>query len=593
MRIQKPIRHLLLELWFHINHRRRLQFGFLLFLMLTSAVAEVLSIGAVIPFLGALTKPEYIYYLPSIQPFVAFLKISGPEQLLLPLTIAFCVAAIVTGSMRLLMLWFSTRLCFAVGAELSLNIYRRTLYQPYIVHCSRNSSEVISGIANKTEVVIYVISMTLTLVSSAVILTMILIALLAINPLIAGLAFGGFGFIYLVIIGLTRKRLLLNSERISFESTNVIKSLQEGMGAIRDVLIDGSQEIYCEIYGRADYLLRRAQGSNSFIASSPRYVMESLGILLISFLAYLLSQDSNGVTSAIPFLGALALGAQRLLPVLQQAYAAWSGIRSGQAPMQSILNLLDQPLPDHIHTSNNQILIFEESFRLKSVSFRYLDEAPYIFRDLNLVIPKGSRVGLIGPTGCGKSTLIDIIMGLLTPTSGVLEVDGKVIEPCDQPAWQKHIAHVPQAIYLADASIEENIAFGIPKNKIDPLRVRRAAQQAQIAESIERWSMGYQTQVGERGVRLSGGQRQRIGIARALYKEADIIIFDEATSALDGETESSIMSAIEALSSSLTILIIAHRLTTLRKCNQLIKLGIGGIERIGTYNQIINQNNNL
>lgn len=591
MPIQKSIRQLLVELWSHINSRRRLQFSFLLILMLTSSIAEVLSIGAVVPFLGALTKPEYIYHLPSIQPLLSFLKISRPEELLLPLTIVFCLSAIMAGSMRLLMLWFSNRLCFSVGAELSMSIYRRTLYQPYIVHCSRNSSEVISGISNKTEVVIYVISMTLTLVSSAVILTMILIALLAINPLIAGLAFGGFGFIYLVIVGLTRKRLLLNSERISYESTNVIKSLQEGMGAIRDVLIDGSQAIYCDIYGHADSILRRAQASNSFIASSPRYIMESLGILLISFLAYLLAQDSNGVASAIPFLGALALGAQRLLPVLQQAYAAWSGIQSGQAPLQNVLVLLDQPLPEYVYTSNKQTLSFEESFQLKSVSFRYLDQGPYIFKDLDLVIPKGDRVGFIGPTGCGKSTLIDIVMGLLWPTSGVLEVDGRVINPSDQQAWQKHIAHVPQAIYLADASIQENIAFGIPKEKIDPLRVRRVAQQAQIAETIESWPMQYQTQVGERGMRLSGGQRQRIGIARALYKEADIIIFDEATSALDSETESSIMDAIESLSSSLTILIIAHRLTTLKKCNQIVKLGVNGIEKIGPYSQIINVKN--
>lgn len=591
MPIQKSIRQLLVELWSHINSRRRLQFSFLLILMLTSSIAEVLSIGAVVPFLGALTKPEYIYHVPSIQPLLSFLKISRPEELLLPLTIVFCLSAIVAGSMRLLMLWFSNRLCFSVGAELSMSIYRRTLYQPYIVHCSRNSSEVISGISNKTEVVIYVISMTLTLVSSAVILTMILIALLAINPLIAGLAFGGFGFIYLVIVGLTRKRLLLNSERISYESTNVIKSLQEGMGAIRDVLIDGSQAIYCDIYGHADSILRRAQASNSFIASSPRYIMESLGILLISFLAYLLAQDSNGVASAIPFLGALALGAQRLLPVLQQAYAAWSGIQSGQAPLQNVLVLLDQPLPEYVYASNKQTLSFEESFQLKSVSFRYLDQGPYIFKDLNLVIPKGNRVGFIGPTGCGKSTLIDIVMGLLWPTSGVLEVDGRVINPSDQQAWQKHIAHVPQAIYLADASIQENIAFGIPKEKIDPLRVRRVAQQAQIAETIESWPMQYQTQVGERGMRLSGGQRQRIGIARALYKEADIIIFDEATSALDNETESSIMGAIESLSSSLTILIIAHRLTTLKKCNQIVKLGVNGIEKIGPYSQIINVKN--
>jgi ATP-binding cassette subfamily B protein len=492
--------------------------------------------------------------------------------------------------MRLLLLWASTRLSYATGADLSISIYRRTLYQPYSVHCARNSSEVINGISGKTNGVIYVITMVLTLISSAALLITILIALLSVNPLIALMAFGGFGLIYVAIIRLTRKQLAINGARMARESTQVIKSLQEGLGGIRDVLIDGSQATYCQIYSNADLPLRRAQGSTSFIGVSPRYAMEALGMMLIAALAYSLTQQADGIAKAIPVLGALALGAQRLLPVLQQAYSAWSGIKGGQASLEDALELLDQPLPDYAGQSAAQPLPFKQNISLKQLSFRYSPQMPYVLKQINLTISKGSRVGFMGTTGSGKSTLLDIVMGLLQPTDGSLEIDGKTVSLVNHRAWQAHIAHVPQAIFLADSTIEENIAFGVLKDKIDHERVRLAAQKAQIAESIESWPKQYQTFVGERGVRLSGGQRQRIGIARALYKQADVIIFDEATSALDNETEQAVMSAIEGLSNDLTVVIIAHRLSTLKNCTQIVELGEGGVKRIGSYQDIVDVN---
>lgn len=552
-----------------------------------ASFAEILSIGVVLPFLGVLTAPERIFENAAAQPAIQALGITEPAQLLMPLTFAFAVAALFAGAMRLVLLWASTRLSFATGADLSISIYRRTLYQPYEVHCARNSSEIIDGISNKTSGVIHTISMILTLVSSGAMLITILLALLSVDPYIALAAFGGFGLIYFFIIRLTRKQLSINSERIARESTHVIKSLQEGLGGIRDVLIDGSQATYCQIYRNADLLLRRAQGSNAFIGASPRYVMEALGMLLIAALAYSLAQQPDGIGKAIPILGVLAMGAQRLLPVLQQAYWAWAGIRGGQDSLQDTLNLLDQPLPEYAHLSAAPPLPFNHSISLKQLAFRYSLQTPYVLKQLNLTIAKGSRVGFIGTTGSGKSTLLDVVMGLLQPTDGTLEIDGQAIAQGNKRAWQAHIAHVPQAIFLADRSIEENIAFGVPKDQIDLQRVRQAAQQAQIADNIESWPKQYQTHVGERGIRLSGGQRQRIGIARALYKQADVIIFDEATSALDTETEQAVMQAIEGLSKDLTLLIIAHRLTTLKNCTQIVELAEGGIKRIGSYQDII------
>jgi len=583
------IPNLLSRLWTHISPRRRTQFAILLVLMIAASFAEILSIGAVLPFLAVLTSPERIFQLPIAQPFIKTFGFTNPNQLLFPLTIAFGIAAIISGAMRILLLWASTRLSFATGADFGISIYRRTLYQPYEVHASRNSSEVITGISVKSGAVIFgTIVPILTLISSSMMLIAILAALLSVNPVIALSAFGGFGLIYAAIIKLTQKQQLVNSQCTARESTQVMKSLQEGLGGIRDVLIDGSQAAYCQIYRNADQPLRRAQASSNFIAASPRFAIEALGMMLIAVLAYELASQTDGIAKAIPVLGALALGAQRLLPVLQQAYSSWSSIQGGQAGLQDTLELLDQPLPDYVDQPPAKPIPFQNGITLKNLTFRYTPQTPLVINNLDLTIKKGSTIGFIGITGSGKSTLLDIIMGLLSPTEGTFDIDGQLITTVNNRAWQAHIAHVPQAIFLADSSIEENIAFGLPTNKIDRKRVKHAAQQAQIADIIETWPKKYKTYVGERGIRLSGGQRQRIGIARALYKQADVIIFDEATSALDNETERAVMHSIETLGQDLTILIIAHRLTTLKNCDQIIELADGGIRRIGTYNEIVN-----
>ena len=587
--INQPISQLLHRLWSQFEPRRRVQLKLLLGLMVIASFAEVLSIGAALPFLAVLTSPEKLFEHAAAQPLIQALGVTAPSQLLLPLTVAFGAAALFAGIIRLLLLWANTRLSFAIGADLSLKIYRNTMYQTYSAHCSRNSSEIISGISTKTSTVITILSQMLILISSTVILFTVLTVLFTIDFVTALAIFGSFGLIYASIISLTRKQLLTDSQRISHESNNVIKTVQEGLGSMRDVLIDGSQAVYCQIYRNADLPLRRAQGRNQFVSASPRYAIEALGMIAIAVLAYWLVQQTDGVTKAIPILGAIAIGSVRLLPLLQQAYSAWSSIMGGQAALQDVLKLLDQPLPDDADQPPPKPLPFKQSIGLNQLSFRYSPESPYILEKINLTIVKGSRVGFIGTTGCGKSTLLDIIMGLLTPTYGTLEIDGQTLTPSNNRAWQAHLSHVPQTVFLADSTIGENIALGVAKDKIDYQRVRQSAQQAQLSDSIESWPNQYQTLVGERGIRLSGGQRQRIGIARALYKQADVIVFDEATSALDNETEQAVMQSIEGLSKDLTIIIVAHRLSTLKSCTQIVELGEGTIKRTETFQGIMSQ----
>lgn len=590
----RPLLDLLHHLWKNFPSRRRKQFGFLLVLMIFTSFAELFSIGAALPFLIALTAPEKIFNNSNFEPIIEYFGFTQPQQIILPITFAFGVAAILAGGMRLSLLKVNTKFSFATGADLSINIYRRTLYQPYLVHCSRNSSEVIDGIYNKTSATIAIITNLLTFLSSSIMLIFILIGLLFVEPRIAISSFLGFAFVYGIYILLTRKQLSINSLSIAQDSTRVIKYLQEGLGGIRDVLIDGTQEIYCRFYRDADVQLRRAQGSSFFISASPRYVMEALGMLLIAVLALFLAEQKDGISNAIPILGIVVLSAQRLLPILQQIYSSFVAIKTNQIALQDTLILLDQSLPCYVNQpSISPALLFENSIGLNKISFRYSPENPWIFRDLSLTIKKGSRVGFIGTTGSGKSTLIDIIMGLLQPTSGFFEVDGRPIELNNQRNWQNLIAHVPQTIFLSDTTIAENIAFGVPKHKIDLSKVKLAAQQAHLSETIEGWDRQYQTIVGERGIRLSGGQRQRIGIARALYKKAEIIVLDEATSALDDETELLVIDAIKNLSPNLTFLIIAHRISSLKDCTEIIELGNEKIIWIGKYDELIFRLNNL
>ncbi len=561
--------------------------------MILASFAEVFSIGAIFPFLGVLIDPDRIFNRPLVHDVAFAFGILEPHQLLFPLTIIFCAASLLAGFLRLLLLYSSTNFSFAAGADISIDMYRRTLFQPYSVHANRNTSEVINGIHVKSNIIIYNIVMPiLTLTSSILMLVSIVAALMAVDSIVFLSAFTTFGIIYGLIIFKTRKKLFSNSQVISHETDQTLKALQEGLGGIRDVLIGGSQEAYCKVFKDSDLPLRRAQSNNIIISTSPRYVMESMGMALIAVLAYLMSHQAEGVAKAIPTLGALAIGAQRLLPILQQGYAAVVHMRGSQASLQDILELLDQPLPANADQPPPPPIAFQRAIVFDNVSFRYSESAKWVLSNVNLTIEKGSRVGFLGVTGSGKSTLLDIVMGLLDPTEGRFLVDNQEITAGNLRSWQVRIAHVPQSIFLSDSSIGENIAFGLQKDQIDHDLVCQAAKRAQIADFIESMPDGYNSFVGERGIRLSGGQRQRIGIARALYKQADVIIFDEATSALDNETENAVMEAIEGLAHDLTIIIIAHRLTTLRKCDAIYELSNGSISRLSGYDSLMKKSVN-
>ena len=539
-------------------------------LTIVAAAVEVVSIGAVIPFLGVLAAPEIVFQSILVQPLIQFLGLTQSNQLILPVTIVFIILVIFSGLVRLVLLYIVTKLSYTIGSELSVEIYRRTLYQKYAVHIERNSSEVIDGIITKTSMIIgHVIHPVFTLISSLVILFSILILLVVIHPEVTFVLISILFAFYLIVIIYTKKKVRENSVLVASNSTQMVKSLQEGLGGIRDVLIEGNQEYYCKLYKKSDFNFRNALASTIIISGSPRFAMEMVGMSLIATFAFIMSSSQEGLNSVIPVLGLFALAAQKVLPLMQLAYSAYSNINGSKASIVDVLKFLAQPV-DNINNMANSS--YNKNIEIKDLNFRYKSDTPWILKNVNITIAKGARVGFIGETGSGKSTLLDIVMGLLPPTSGSISIDGKIINDRSNLAWRKRIAHVPQYIYLTDDTIVSNIAFGISKNEIDYNKIQSAAKIAQIHELINTWKDGYQTIVGERGVKLSGGQRQRIGIARALYKKSDVLILDEATSALDNITEQKVMNGIDSLNQNLTILIIAHRVSTLNNCDTIVKL---------------------
>ncbi len=574
---------LLRRIWGHLSRRRRLQLAVLLLVMLASGLAELVSLGAVLPFLAVLSNPQQLWQQPLIQALALRVGYSQPQQLVLPATAAFALAAVLAALIRLLNLWLNGRLAAAVGSDLSCEAYQRTLYQPYQVHVQRNSSTLITAITNHIALTVQALNAVLQIVSALVVAAGLLIGLLLIDWLVAMSTAGLFGIAYSLVAITARRQLQQNGGQIAAAVKQRVQALQEGLGAIRDVLLDGSQATYVELYRRADRLQRKLESRNVFLSTFPRYALEALGLVAIAVLGGLLVLQRGSGVAVISLLGALALGAQRLLPALQQIYAGWANLNSWSASLAAVIELLEQPLPQQQELA--EPLTLHQSLRLQAVRFRYAPDLPEVLQGVDLEIRRGDRIGLIGSTGSGKSTLVDLLMGLLVPSAGRLLVDGLDLhDPAHAErlaGWRAAVAHVPQSIYLADSSIAENIAFGVPRQAIDLSRVKQAAEQAQIAGFIESSPEGYASFVGERGIRLSGGQRQRIGIARALYKQASVIVLDEATSALDTATEDSVIEALEGLSRQLTVVMIAHRLSTVARCDLVIRLEQGCIAAEG------------
>jgi len=585
----KLLSYLLLEMLRHVSPGRRKELRLILLLTIFSSFAEFISIGSVLPFLGALTNPEFIFKHELFAPIANFFQIKDSGELVLVFTLTFVVATVVSSFLRFWLLLRMTTFGYQIGGDFSSEIYKRTLYQKYEIHVSRNSSEVISGISEKADGVVNKIFMPiLTIITSTVLILSMLSVMIYTDPVASMSVFLGIFLIYTTVVLSNKRKLLILGGIIDIERSNVIKFLREGLGGIRDVLIDGTQKEFFDMFRGADQSYRKAQISCDMIAHTPRFMVETLAIILIVMIAYFLSQTEAGSQQLIPVMGMFALAGQKILPLVQQVYSSVTSVRGGQSILNSIVLLIQKDI-NMDSATDKRVLPFNSSIILKGLSYQYPNINTNIIKNINLTIKKGDKVGIMGQTGGGKSTLIDILMGLLIPNMNKIKVDGIEVNEGTCQQWRNGISHVPQSIFLSDRTISENIAFGISKDKINHSLVKKSAKMAFIDQKIESMDGGYGAMVGERGVRLSGGQRQRIGIARAFYKQADLIVLDEATSALDLKTEEKVIKSFDDLE-GVTMIIVAHRLSTLKSCDVIVELNEGQIIRIGSYEEVVLKN---
>ena len=569
----------LYKLWRNISKLRKKQVSLSFLLMLISGFAEVATLASIFPFLSALTNPYQLWDINYIKKISIMFGFNSPIELILPLTIIFIFTTIVSSLVRLLNLWYYNKVAVAIGSDLSCEVYKRVLYLPYIVHTQKNSSEYISVIVNQVSRSVEVISQFLQLFTGIILMISLVSALLITNFTLTVLATLIFGSIYILITKKTKTQLLRNSQRVSDAKRKQIKSLQESFGAIKDVLMSGNQNTYLALFRKNDKPMRRYEAQSSFIGMFPRFALEAFGLIFIALSSFLLFNLTEDFNQYIPYIATFALGAQKLLPAMQSSYNASSAIRANLVSVVEVLEIISKEYKSIENSSKYEIHKFKKSIKLSNLGFRYSANLPFVLNKINLEILPGQRIGIIGKSGSGKSTLLEILMGLLEPSKGKLTVDDVDINYSKNPQivsnWRKSISYVPQDIFLADSSFAENIAFGLKKEDLDIHRVKDCAKRAMISDFIEKTSLGYETNVGEKGVRLSGGQCQRIAIARALYKNNKILLFDEATSALDNKTESELMDSIENLSHELTIIIIAHRLSTVKVCDKVFSIEDG------------------
>ena len=583
----------LFKLWKHIKIRRKFQLFFILFVMILSGLSEVISLASIMPFVIVLTEPNKLNDLPFFGTFIKNLNIDSSNELLFLVTFIFCIAVCSSAFIRISNLWLNNRIAASIGTELTDKLYRIILNEPYSVHVQRNSSDVINTIFNNGWVTADSINFALQLLTALIVASSLILTVFWINYILAVSAFSVFAVAY-VIIGLTfRKKLIINSELVVFNTNKLLKTIQEGLGAIRDILLSGNQKLYIDHHRQSEYLVRRSLAQSQFLGASPRYILETIGLISIAIFSLILAVQNKTEKNILPLIGTIALAAQRLLPAMQQIYSNWASIKGSSKAISNVLSVLNKEsiLINEKYYDKISKINFLNNIEFSNLSFKFPNTKKNILNDINFKIEKGDLIGIIGKTGSGKSTLMDLMMGLHQPNKGKLLIDGKSLTLNNKRmiSWRKSISHVPQSIYLSDCSILENIAFGEFKEKINIAKVKDCAKRAKISSFIEGLPMGYDSKIGERGVRISGGQRQRIGIARALYKDSKILFLDEATSALDEKTEKEVVDSIQNFDKELTIIMIAHRLKTVAKCTKIIRIENGRVKAFGSPKEVLNQ----
>lgn len=571
------------------------QFYILQLLVVVMAFTELVGIASIAPFMALVGD---ISLLEKEGLFAELYQLSGianPMDFLFYTGLTVLVTLTLSTVISMVTIWRLSLYAARVGTEIADRLYTHYMHQDWLFHASGSSAHLTKQVSTEAQRVTDQIIQPLMQMNAKVVLAVFIsVSILIYDPFIAVAGLLLFSCAYFLLYKLVRKRLQTNGHKISQVFTERFRLMNEGFGGIKDVLLLDRRQDFVERFQDSGKLLARARGINIAISQVPRYFMELIAFgAMISLVLLLIKLHQGNLGTVLPILAVYALAAFKLLPALQQIYSSVAQIKGNTAAFEAIKDdlaksLVDpQPIDEGSKPAHLQL---EKQISLNNITFSYPNKATPAVNGLNMVIPKNSVIGLVGASGSGKSTAIDLLLGLLTPQKGELWIDGTCITADKKRAWQNNLGFVPQSIYLSEGSIAENVAFGLPVKNINIEQVNKALKLANLTELLEQLPEGINTKVGERGVQLSGGQRQRIGIARALYHEAEVLVFDEATSALDGITEKIIMEAIHDFSGQKTIIMIAHRLKTVQKCDIIYMMDQGKIVDQGTYQQLLVSN---
>ena len=567
------------------SEQRRL---FAIFLLtLVGTVFEMLSLGLVVPLVSILTKPGYVNGIPLVHNF--FGDLSSSQAAIGAMSILVAVYILKT-IFLIWKTWVQRGYSNSVSVRVAKDLFENYMNQPYAFHLERNSAIMIRNSQNTSGVMGGVVDPMLFVASEFLVTGGLFVLMLVIEPvasITAVVVFGSFAWLFRRF---TKRRISRWGEAQNFHNGMLIQHLQQGFGGVKDVKILGREGYFIEEYSKDlqgnAYIQRRF----SVAQSLPRFGMELLTIVCLGVLISIMALSGRELTNILPVLSLFGAAAFRLLPTMNQVISNFMSIGLYRPILVSLYDDLGRTFPKRIPALNKPRI--SQNLSVEHLNFKYKNVGGFALEDVSINVRRGEAVGLIGSSGSGKSTLVDILLGLLEPTAGIVCIDGHDIQD-NLRGWQDQIGYVPQSIFLTDDTLRRNVAFGLPNDLIDDNAVKSALRSAQLEDFVASLPEGMETVVGERGVRLSGGQRQRIGIARALYNNPDVLVLDEATSSLDTETEHGVMQAVQALQGEKTVIIVAHRLSTVEYCDRLYRLENARIVDEGTFSEVTSRTKDL
>ena len=585
---------IIIEFFSLLTPSQRRRFYTLQILVIIMTFAEVASIFSITPFMAIVGDPSIL----EKEGFLGMLYIRSnlgdPYQFIFYLGLIVLVILIISALISIFITWRLAMFATKIGVEIGDRLYSHYLNRDWLFHTMTSSSNLTKKISSETTRITDTFLLPLMYMNARLFLTLFVFLILFVyDPIISIICLIVFSVAYINIIKLARTRLDTNSKNISAMFLERFKLMSEGFGGIKEVLLLGKSSEFKKRFTKAGNKLAYSQGVNKAIALVPRYFMELLGFAsMVLLVIYLITNSKGDLGLILPILSIYGIAGVKLLPALQQIYSSIVTIRGNLSAYESIReDLINTKTYDtQKNEPSKQVWSKHNEISLKNITFKYPDKKNFSLENISLTIKANTTVGFVGKSGSGKSTLIDVIIGLIKPQQGEITIDRIPLVKQNLRTWQNKIGIVTQTIFLTEGTIAENVAFGIPHDLIKHEQVKKVLKLAHLEEWVLGLENGIHTKVGERGIQLSGGQKQRIGIARALYNETDVLVFDEATSALDGITEKAIMNAIHDFTGKKTVIMIAHRLTTVQKCDQIFIIDRGRVVDNGNYQQLLKKN---